>query len=402
MENELKDTDVLEITKSELDSMIAKSVADSVKSEVEKASIEIMKSQKPQIAVGDSRDKKVAFGSFLQAFGKTALETSSMRDMKLVFEAGQPTKSENWQTVSKAMNTGDLSAGGNMINQIGSEYVNNLYSQSVVRQAGARVIDDPKGQYEIDKSTAQPTAYWKGETESANATSVETGTINMATKQLIAVIPVSNRLLRSASYNIAQVLQEDLAGAAAQAEDLAFIAGTGTNRTPKGIVGWTAPGNQFNSTGTTLATTITDFSKARGLVAKADIPVSNPALLVNPRVMAGLTGLTDGNSNAWFMQYLNQGQFAGYRIYESNNVPIYNSGSNYAYTIFAMMGQMRILQSLNLSLEFIPNATYNAANGDLVSGVSQDVSVFRLTHEVDFAQVHSKAAAIIKQHTLGA
>lgn len=304
--------------------------------------------------------------------------------------------------MNKSLESGDVSAGGNMINQIATEFVGNLYSQSVIRQAGARVIDDPTGRYEIDKMTSQPTATWKGETEPVNATKPNTGTINMAVKQLVAVVPVSNRLLRGASYNIAEILQQDLAGAAAQAEDRAFINGSGTNHTPKGIVNWTAAGNKFNSAGNTLANTQADFGKAMGKIASADIPVANPVMLINERVKSGLMSLTDGNSNAVFMQYLNAGSYGGYRILSSNNVPIYDAGNNYAYTIFLQAGHARILQSLNLSLEFIPNAAYNNASGTVVAGASSDTSLFRLVHEVDFAMINDKAAGIIKQHTLGA
>ena len=141
--------------------------------------------------------------------------------------------------MSKAMAEGTPSAGGYLVDsETSSDVLRALRARSAIYSLKPTVVPVKK-ELAITSVSAGAAAYYVA--ENANVP-VSEPTLAQAPllqpKELAALVPVSNRLLRDAAETpqLEQVLRDDLAELMALRADLAFIQGTGTGAEPRGTL----------------------------------------------------------------------------------------------------------------------------------------------------------------------
>jgi HK97 family phage major capsid protein len=305
----------------------------------------------------------------------------------------------------KALQAGDFDAGGSMIPEAhAAELIEFLRPVAAVRDLGAVVVPMPSGGLTYGRMNSGATAYWVGESEAITESQPGTGQLKFSAKKLATLVPMSNDLLRRAPAAFAAEVQRDIVRAMANAEDIAFLRGSGSENTPKGLTGWVASDNQFDANGTVNLDNVTiDLVKALYLVEKANhIQMVSPGWLFNPRTAFGLMLLKTTDGYYPFMREMSEaGTLLGYRFRKTNNVTrVGGAGSDEGRIFFGDWGQYRIGDTLNLQIERSDSASYGSSNAK--SAFARDETVIRAIHEVDGAPRHTDAFSIINAVTYGA
>lgn len=356
----------------------------------------------PFVKVGKDHSDEVRIGKFLFDVAKA---TKSVTNDTVNFDwndGGFQEKGKSTEII-KGMGIDTVGGGGAWIpDNFVNEIIPMLKPYSAVRNTSARVEPLANGRRTYRRNTSGSTGYWLGAGTNITSSTPGAGTYEMLTKKAGAIVGVQNELLRYGGNDlIYRTIQDDMLREIARLEDAAFLLGTGADSTPKGILNWTASGNQFDSTGSSSPTTATrraDLVKAAGLVRRANVPVIDPVVFMNGRTYYDLWAAVDANSNPAFERYLLTNNLFGYKIMVTENITSPAAGS---YVIFADMGQAVIGQGLATTIEFFPNGTWNES-GTVTSGISTDQSVFRCVTDVDFMMRYDTASSVINKVIWGA
>src|SRR4051794_28727095 len=140
--------------------------------------------------------------------------------------------------MAKALAEGTGSAGGYLVeSEVSAEIVKSLRARSAIMRLGPRIVPVKKDLSVTSVSTGA-SAYYVAENAlipTSEPTFAQTPLL--VPKELAALVPVANRLLRDAaeSPDVEQVLRDDLAEVLALRSDLAFLQGTGTGGEPRGV-----------------------------------------------------------------------------------------------------------------------------------------------------------------------
>ena len=157
-----------------------------------------------------------------------------------------------------AQNVG--TAGGFLVpEQFSRELVDYLRNMSVVRP-NARIVP-LKGTMTMPVVTGGSTASYIGENEDDLGQDLTIGQRRFVARKLRALVPVSNDLIRNSDPSADMIIRDDLAGGLAEAEDYAFIRGTGTGDNPKGFRYWALAAAVNNGSGTTAAAIELDLTQ---------------------------------------------------------------------------------------------------------------------------------------------
>jgi len=302
----------------------------------------------------------------------------------------------------RAMQQSVFTSGGATIaeNFVGQELIELLRATAAVRRAGARELPLVNGSATIPKITGGATAYW-GANEGDNMTPSEltTGAVTLVEKKLTCLVPVSNDLLKNSNLAVDRLIRDDMVRAAANAEDTAFLKGTGVSGQPKGIYYWAPAAGKGNSAGTSLANSRTDIAAALNRLGNANAPRVKRAWFMHSRTrnFAGWQ-LVDANGNFAYptLQSPTGGQLDGAPVYEDNNISITLGGGTASEIYYAEMSECFIGDNGALELELFANATYADSAGTVRSGISRDESVVRLIRKCDFGMRHVESAYVLE------
>lgn len=301
----------------------------------------------------------------------------------------------------RAMQAASFTAGGATIaeNFVAGELIEYLRAAAKVRAAGARELPLVNGSATIPKITGGATAYWGDEGANIQASELTTGQVVLVEKKLTCLVPVSNDLLKNSNLQVDRLIRDDMTRAAANAEDIAFLKGDGTQSGPKGMYYWILAANRSNSAGTTLANVRTDIRTMKNGLGNANVPEVRRAFFAHSRTKNYMGwDLVDGNGNFAFPQL--QGgdgvSVAGATFYQDNNISIALGGATNSEIYYAEMSECFIGDSGELEIELFANAAYVDANGNVRSGVSRDESVIRLIRKVDFGMRHTGSAYVLE------
>ncbi len=139
--------------------------------------------------------------------------------------------------VEKAMSEGTDTAGGFLVPE---EYLldikERITARAVLRQLGMTTYPMKTDTLNIPRITGGGTAAWLGENAAGTPANATLAQLQLVAKKLMALIEVSNELIRDSNPRVEEVLRRDTAKVMALKEDIDFIRGTGTPPVPKGII----------------------------------------------------------------------------------------------------------------------------------------------------------------------
>lgn len=361
----------------------------------------------PNVTVGEEGGRTYQKGDALGAIVSARLRFGGWEQNKAVAWASRTYGERSPQ--ARALQQSNFTAGGAFIpeNFVGSEFIDMLKATARVRGAGARTLTLVNGSATVPKLVTGASGGWIG-SEGDNAVPSEptTGQVKLVEKKYMVLVPISNDLRRTSSLEMERVVRDDMVANTANAEDQAFLNGSGLAGQPKGIYNWVPAAGKANSAGTALANVRTDIRTAKNRLGIQNAPNIRRAWFMHSRSSDYMGWeLVDGNSNFAFPQ-MQQGQGAnlgGGTVNIDNNISVTLGGSSNASQIFYVeMSECFIGDSLELELELIENAVYADAAGTLRSGVSRDESAIRLIRKTDFGMRHTESAFVLEAVTYGA
>jgi len=281
---------------------------------------------------------------------------------------------------AKAMLSTDFDAGGSLVpSELSTEFFDVLRPVSVVRSLNPVILPMERGTLDISGLLTGATASYRGEGQPKPATGVTTGKFVLTEKLLIAIIPVSNQLMRSAGTRAMAEIERDLIRSIAQAEDEYFINGDGNEGRPKGILNQVLASHKTagTSTGVTLQKIDEDLAAMRKQVRGANVIVQNGAYIMTTDIEEDLMKLRSGDIKAY--PEMEAGQRVGrYRYGSSNNVPA-------GVIAFGEATDIIIGESDNMRMTMSEEAAYVDETGTLRSAFSNDMTVMKVTMGHDIA-----------------
>jgi len=315
---------------------------------------------------------------------------------------GNPELAEQWQAArAKAMTAGDATAGGFLVpEQFSTDLIDVLRSATVIRRLGAPTLPLPVGTIKLPKITAGSTASYVGESTNAPKSQLSTGQVTLTFKKLMALVPVSNDLLRYSSPGADMIVRNDLVRSVSTKEDATFIRADGTDSTPKGLRYWAPAANILTANGTvSLQNTATDLGKLMQQLMGADIPMTKPCWIMAPRIYNYLVTLITTVGNFIYKDEMAGGTLWGYPFGVTTGVPtnldFTGAGTNDESEIYLVdIAQSIIGEAQNLMVDASQEAAYHDGSS-VQSAWSRDETTVRVIAEHDFVMRYDGAVALL-------
>jgi len=302
--------------------------------------------------------------------------------------------------IGAALQANDPQSGGFLVpERYSQEIIELLMPRTTIRRRTAlagNVVPLVGGTDNIPTVESGTNAYYIGEGQDLTVTEPTFGNIRVTEREIGCIVPISNKLLRHASPNVDAMVRNLIVRGMAQAEDLAFLRGTGAGPGPRGIRYW--PGITSNpANGTVNLTNIeADARKCELGMWNNDIPMIAPCWLMSPRTFAYLRDLRDGNSNLVYpaLQGANP-TWRGFPVEVTNNIPINLGGSTDESEVYLVdFAFVMIAESYGLRIDASDTAAYKVG-GNMQSAYSLNQTVIRALGGHDFAVTRPKAVSLL-------
>jgi len=302
-----------------------------------------------------------------------------------------------------AMEAGSFAGGGFLVPETYvPDLIEYLRPASVIRRMGVAVPPLVNGSLTLPKVTGGASASYIGESENIPTSNLTGGQVKFTAKKLVAMVPMSNDLLRWSNPSADAIVRNDLVRAMAQAEDAAFIRNQGTGNAPKGLRYWADAARVLTMTATPdLAKVTNDLGRLKLAVENTDLALFAPYWLMAPRTRQYLEDLRDSNGNLAFPE-IARGELRGYPFLTTTQIPTnLGTGGNESEVYFVESSELIIAEDSRIMLEASNVAAYH--NGtSVVAAFSLDQTVVRVIAQHDFGPRHTEAIAVLTGVTWGA
>lgn len=340
----------------------------------------------------EDKDKGIAAARFVRAlaFGRGDPQRAK-------FFAQKSWDDEMGDEIQKALITSSMTAAGSMIPpEYAAEIIELLRSRAIIRAAGPRIMPMNSGSLTIRRQNAASSAAYVGESQDIGITNPDVGLIELTSKKLAAIVPVSNDLLAFSSGPSAdEFVRDDLVLSMALREDRAFLRDDGTQHTPRGIRYWAAAANVTATNGTSATNIEADFKELLDSLESADVKLIRPVWFMHPTRKNHLRNLRDANGNLIYPEMRgNNPNIYGYPVFTTTSIPAnLGGGSNESEIYFVDMVDAIIGEASGLEIVVDSSASY-VEGGQLQSAFSRDETLIRAIARHDFAMRHRESAAV--------
>jgi HK97 family phage major capsid protein len=318
--------------------------------------------------------------------------------IKTLQQWGDGDLADKWSEArQKALTAGDAGAGGFLVpEEFSSELIELLYTQTVLRSMGARVIQAPTGTLNSPNVTAGANANYIGESTNIPKSQQATGNIKLSFKKLAVLTPISNDLLRFSNPSADRMVRDDMVNQMRIKEDSTFIRSLGTESSPKGLRGFIPAGNKINSNTTvTLASVTQDLRDVWLKLLNANTPMVTPGWIWSPRTYAYLVTVQNSDGFFTYRAELERGTFWGYPFRFTTQIPE-NLGSGSDSEVYLVdFSETIIGESMGMVVDTSQEAAYHDGN-TVQSAFSRDETAVRALAEHDFAMRHETSGAMLE------
>lgn len=275
---------------------------------------------------------------------------------------------------TRTQSTGVAADGGNLVgtDHLAGDFIENLRSQSLIAQLGARFLTGLVGNVDIPRQDGSAAFNWLAEDGNAVDDDLAIGSVPLSPKTVSGSVAMTRRLLKQSAPSIDALIMSDLQKGAALAIDAAAFAGTGAANQPLGIVGQTGINTQ-----TLAAAGAPTWAELVGFETKVaeDNALGGSLSYVTTPAVAGTLKTTakDSGSGLFLME---NGTANGYSVNTTNNIPANTVlFGNFSDLVVGMWGV----------LDVMPDQATKAASGGLVLRVFQDVDI-AVRHAASFCK----------------
>ena len=299
--------------------------------------------------------------------------------------------------VERAMAAGSADAGGYLLpSEMADDVIEMLYATTVVRRAGPIIMPMPTGTITVPKITSSMTAQYVGEGAAPDVSNAGTRQVVMTYKKLVGLVPVSNDLLLFGGAKADMIIRNDMVRSASVREDVAFLRGTASEHTPRGLRYWAPAANVTATNGTDLASVRADLQELTDALQGANVPMINPCIFCAPRTRNHLRwNVTDGNGNLVFADEIAKGMLGDFHLFATTSIPTnLGVGANESELVVADMADAMIGESGQVIIDASNQSAYTDENGDVQSSFGNDQTVFKIVLRHDFSVRRDAAVAV--------
>jgi HK97 family phage major capsid protein len=298
--------------------------------------------------------------------------------------------------IAAALNTGTGSAGGFIIPPgYVPEVIDLLRPASVVRKLGARPIPMPSGTLTMPRHTAGSSAGYITEGTDATPSQPTFGQLSLSKKKLVALVPVSNDLIRFSSPSANTLVRDDIVQGIGTREDQAFIRDDGSNNTPTGLRYQAAAGALIPANATVNVQNVkNDLGKAELSLLNGNVKMIQPGWIMSPRTLVFLQNLVDGNGNHVFPE-IASGTLRNKPYAVTTSIPDnLGVGGDESEVYLVDFNDAIIGEATGLIIDISKEGTYKVG-AELVSAFSRDETLVRAITEHDFGMRHIPSVAVL-------
>jgi HK97 family phage major capsid protein len=301
----------------------------------------------------------------------------------------------------KALSATDPGAGGVLLPpQYSEEIIELLRPMSAFRKLNPTIVP-LNGTLQIPRITGGATAAYTAENADIASTEQTTGDVTLIEKELAAIVPVSNRLMRSPRAD--SMVRDDIVAALAQRSDLAFLRGSGTGNTPRGMRFWADSGNVTAASGGNTLTTITSgLGVLLNHLLTDNVRMIRPGWVLSGRTYVRLITVRDGNGNLAFANEMAAGTLFGYPFAFSTQIPntftaasAAETGGTLSEVMFADFADLVLGEGERLQLDASQEASYLDSTGTARSAFSRNQTVVRAIQFHDLVARHNESIAVL-------
>ena len=296
--------------------------------------------------------------------------------------------------------------------------IDKLYARTVVRAMGVQILPLVNGSLKLPKLTSGASAYYIGEGQNIPKSEAAGGTITWTARRLVALVPISNELLRYSSPRADEMVRNNLVRETAIAEDTAFLRGLGSGNGPMGLRYQAPSAHVTASAGTTIANVTSDATALEAALLTDNVPMTKPTWIMAPRSATYLKNLRTTNGDLAFPEMsapipaaasvgrgrAPDGMFRGYPYYHSTQVPINltdGGGTNESELYLVDAEEIGLAEDDTALLQASDTAAYYDGSA-LQSTFSRDETAIRAIFAHDLQALHAEAIAVKNQVTYGA
>lgn len=299
----------------------------------------------------------------------------------------------------RALNSGSAAAGGVLVPEtMTSEIIDILRPTTTFLEAGPRRVPLINGSYKMPAAASGATAAWRGEGRPATVVQPTFRDISMSSKFLDTMVPLTNELIRFSLPDVRSWVETDMALAMGIEIDRSGYYGAGTASSPRGItlIDGIFRRPQTGGTAPTVAQIEADASAAELSMMRANLPMLNPAWVMNPLDFVYLQNLRDGNGNRYYPELQNATPtWRNKRVFVTTQVPT-NLGAqtDNSEILLVAFGHVLFGEGTSISFSVSQEASF-VQNGQTISAFQNNLTLIKASAEADFEVRYVEAVSVI-------
>lgn len=298
--------------------------------------------------------------------------------------------------VAKALNTMVVAEGGALIPQdFMADLIELLRAATVVRGSSPMTVGMPMGNLTIPRLAGGASAGYQGELDDIALTEEAFDDVNFVAKKLTAMVPVSNDLIRRAPIGVEEIVRDDLVQTIGRREDLAFLRGDGTGKSPVGFRSLVLPANLIViPAGGDLDAVVAGLSALMLTLVNGMSRMLRPHWFMAPSLIRFISTRRDEVGGFYYKDEIARGSLEGIPWSYTQQIPTNLGAGNGSEIYLVDMADAVIADTLNIQVDASDVAAYYGTDGQVVSAFQRDQSVFRIISEHDFNMRHLQSLAI--------
>ncbi|CAO3445753.1 hypothetical protein [Azospirillum argentinense] len=305
--------------------------------------------------------------------------------------------------IGAAMQANDFTGGGAFVPQrLSAELIPLLLPRTVMRRI-SRTVPLVGGSDNLPTVEKGINAHYIGEGQDPVVEEPQFGIMAVKERELAALCPISNKLLRLASLPVDMYVRDMMLDGFVQAEDTAFYRGSGEGAAPKGLRFFIPEANRFAANGTfSVANVEADLTKLELAMSTASIPMLNPHWLMHDRTFMCMRDMRDEKGKVYPSLSLPQPLLRGYPVERYNKIPTNLGPSGKASEIvFGDFAFSMVADSYQVRVDASTEASYKVGN-EHKSAFTLNQTLIRGLSAHDYGVSRKNAFAVLTNVTWGA
>ena len=311
------------------------------------------------------------------------------------------------ERVASSMAAHDFSRGGSFVQgEFANFYISMLAQKAVLRSCGVPTVPIVNGSMTIPKITDGVIGGYRGEKQRMAVETMKTGSITLVPKEMYVMVPMTLKLIRSASISAASMVREEMFRAGAALEDRHFLRGAPNGAGPTGLRWRAAANNVIAFPKPITPQKVVNFIELLQLrLTEASVDLINPYWITTPGVISYLRVLLNATNNQPLFPEISSGRIGMHPFkmtnYMPNNIatPVLAAngvpaGSGYAELMFMDVGKQLIGDVPGVIFESSGEASYVRPDGVRVDTFQEGEVLFKLTQENDIHTRYEESIAV--------